>query len=169
MKNSIKALVLGVVLATASLSSVAAEAAQKIGYIHTAKVLQSLPQAKVAMQKIQAEFKDRIDELKQLDATRTSKIEKLTRDHSLMAADEIEKLKLEIQEQTSSLKIKKAGLDQAINRRQVEENQKMLNLVQDAIKVVAEKEKFDLILDSQALGYAKPEFDVSDKVLKAIK
>lgn len=169
MNNSIKALVIGLVVATTSLSTMAAEAAQKIGYINTAKVFQSLPQREVAVQKIQSEFKDKAQELKQLEADLKTKVEKLQKDSSLMSTDEVNQLRIDISQLDSSYKIKGQAFKQATAKRESEENQKLFQIINDAVKKVAEKEKFDLILDSQALGYAKPEFDISDKVIKSIK
>jgi outer membrane protein len=169
LRYSIKALVIGFTLATASLSAFSAEAAQKVGYINTAKVFQALPQREVALQKIQSEFKDRAQELKKIDADIKKKVEKLKRDSSLMSSDEVDQLRIEISQLDSTYKIKGQAFKQATAKREKEENQKLFKIIQDAVNKIANKEKFDMIIDSQALRFATPDLDVSDKVIKAIK
>jgi outer membrane protein len=169
LNKSIKAFVIGLTLATASLSSMAAEAAQKIGYINTAKVFQSLPQREVALQKIQSEFKDRAQELKQMETDIKEKVAKLKRDSSLMSSDEIDQLRIEISQLDSSYKIKGQAFKQATAKREQEENQKLFKIIGEAVDKVAKKEKYDLIIDAQALRYATPGYDISDQVINAIK
>lgn len=169
MKNSVKALIIGFTVAAASFSSMAAEAAQKVGYINTAKVFQAMPQREVALQKIQAEFKDRAQELQQLESDIKAKVEKLKRDASLMSDDEVSQLRVDISQLDSSYKIKGQAFKQATAKREAEENQKLFQIIGDAVNKVAAKEKFDLIIDSQALRFATPEYDISDKVIKSIK
>jgi outer membrane protein len=169
LNKSIKALVIGLTLATASLSSIAAEAAQKVGYVNTGKVFQALPQREVALKKIQAEFKDRAQELQQMETDIKAKVDKLKRDNSLMSTEEVNQLRIEIGQLDSGYKIKGQAFKQATAKREAEENQKLLTIIGEAVNKVAEKEKFDLIIDSQALRYGKPDFDISDKVIKAIK
>ncbi|MGX9417119.1 OmpH family outer membrane protein [Vibrio sp. RC27] len=169
MNKSIKALVIGLSLASASLSSMAVEAAQKIGYVNTAKVFQALPQREIALQKIQAEFKDRAQELKNIENDIKTKAEKLKRDSSLMSREEVDQLRIELGQLDSSYKIKGQAFKQASAKREAEENQKLAKIIGEAVNKVADKEKFDLIIDAQAVRYAKSEFDISDKVIKAIK
>lgn len=169
MNKSIKALVIGLTLATASLSSMAVEAAQKVGYVNTGKVFQALPQREVALQKIQAEFKDRAQELKKIETDIKAKAEKLKRDSSLMSRDEVDQLRIELSQLDSSYKIKGQAFKQATAKREAEENQKLLKIIGEAVNKVAEKEKYDLIIDSQALRFGKADFDISDQVIKAIK
>ncbi|CAK3052845.1 hypothetical protein VCRA2119O149_7440002 [Vibrio crassostreae] len=42
-------------------------------------------------------------------------------------------------------------------------------MIQDAVTKVAEKEGYDMIVDIQALQYGKPEYNISEKVIKALK
>jgi len=147
----------------------AAEAAQKIGYINTAQVFQALPQREVVLQKMQEEFKDKAAELQAIQADAKTKIEKLKRDGQLMGQDEVEKLRIEIGQLDSKYKIKAQALEQASARREAEEKQKLFKVIQDAVKKVAEKEGYDIVLDTSSMQYGKPEHNLSEKVIKAIK
>lgn len=147
----------------------AAEAAQKIGYINTAQVFQALPQREVVLQKMQEEFKDKAAELQAIQADAKTKLEKLKRDGQLMGQDEVEKLRIEIGQLDSKYKIKAQALEQASARREAEEKQKLFKVIQDAVKKVAEKEGYDIVLDTSSMQYGKPEHNLSEKVIKAIK
>ncbi|WP_455757998.1 OmpH family outer membrane protein [Vibrio cholerae] len=170
MKNMIKAASLGLIILSSSMMANAAEAAQKIGYINTAQVFQALPQREVVLQKMQEEFKDKAAELQAIQADAKTKIEKLKRDGQLMGQDEVEKLRIEIGQLDSKYKIKAQALEQSVRqRREAEEKQKLFKVIQDAVKKVAEKEGYDIVLDTSSMQYGKPEHNLSEKVIKAIK
>ncbi len=169
MKKMMKAAGLGLVVLTSSLFAHAAEAAQKIGYVNTIQVFQELPQREAVLQKLQEEFKDKAAELQAIQAEAAKKMEKLQRDGELLGTEEVEKLRIEIGQLDSNYKIKGQALEKASQRRESEEKQKLFKLIQDAVKTVAEKEGYDIIIDIQAVGYAKPEFDISESVIKSLK
>lgn len=169
MNKTIKAAGLGLLIMTSSLFANAAEAAQKVGYINTAQVFQALPQREVVSQKMQKEFKDKVDELKSIQAQAKTKIEKLKRDGELMSDGDVEKLRIEIAQLDSKYKVKAQALEQATARREAQEKQKLFKVIQDAVKKVAEKEGYDMIVDIQAMQYGKPEYNISEKVIKQIK
>lgn len=169
MNKMIKAAGVSLVVLTSSFFANAAEAAQKVGYINTAQVFQALPQREIVLQKMQDEFKDKADELKAIQAQAKTKIEKLQRDGELMSQDDIQKLRVEIAELDSKYKIKGQALEQATARREAEEKQKLFKQIQQAVKTVAEKEGYDIIVDIQTMQYGKPEFNISEKVINQLK
>ena len=142
---------------------------KKIGYINTARVFQALPQREVVLQKMQEEFKDKADELKSIQAEAKTKIEKLKRDGELLGPEEVEKLRVEIAQLDSKYKIKGQALEKASARREAEEKQKLFKVIQDAVKKVAEKEGYDIVVDIQTMQYGKPEYNISEKVIKTLK
>lgn len=168
MNKTIKAAGIGLLVMTSSLFANAAEAAQKVGYVNTAQVFQALPQREVVLQKMQKEFKDKADEIKSIQAEAKAKIEKLQRDGELLGQDEIEKLRIEIGQLDSKYKIKAQALEQASARREAQEKEKLFKVIQEAITKVAEKEGYDIIVDIQAMQYGKPEFNISEKVIKQL-
>ena len=169
VNKTIKAAGLSLLVMTSSMFANAAEAAQKVGYVNTAQVFQALPQREVVAQKMQSEFKDKVDELKSIQAQAKTKIEKLKRDGELLGDDQIEKLRIEIAQLDSKYKVKAQALEQATARREAQEKQKLFKVIQDAVKKVAEKEGYDLIVDIQAMQYGKPEYNISEKVIKQLK
>ncbi|GAL23695.1 outer membrane chaperone Skp (OmpH) precursor [Vibrio variabilis] len=169
MKNMMKAAGLGLVILTSSMFATAAEAAQKIGYVNTLQVFQALPQREATLQKLQNEFKDKAAELQAIQAEATKKMEKLQRDGELLGTEEVEKLRIEIGQLDSKYKIKGQALEKESQRREAEEKQKLFQTIQQAVEKVAEKEGYDMIIDIQAVGYAKEEFNISSKVIDTLK
>lgn len=169
MKNMMKAAGLGLVILTSSLFANAAEAAQKIGYVNTLQVFQALPQREATLQKLQNEFKDKAAELQAIQAEAAKKMEKLQRDGELLGTEEIEKLRIEIGQLDSKYKIKGQALEKESQRREAEEKQKLFKTIQHAVEKVATKEGYDMIIDIQAVGYAKEEYNISQKVIDSLK
>ncbi|KAB0290913.1 OmpH family outer membrane protein [Vibrio fortis] len=164
-----KAAGLGLIVLSSSFFATAAEAAQKIGYVNTAQVFQALPQREVVLQKMQEEFKDKAAELQSIQAEAQTKIEKLKRDGELLGPEEVEKLRIEVGQLDSKYKIKAQALEKASQRREAQEKQKLFKVIQEAVEKVAEKEGYDMIVDISTLQYAKPEYNISEKVIKSLK
>ncbi len=169
MKQLIKAAGLSLVVLTSTFAAGAAEAAQKVGYINTAKVFQALPQREVVLQQLKDEFKDKSAELQAIQAKAKTKIEKLQRDGQLMSQEDIDNLKLEIGQLDNKFKLKAQSFEQAKQRRQAEEEQKLFKVIQDSVDKVAKEGNYDIILEAQALRFANPEYDISEKVINSLK
>jgi len=169
VNKMIKAAGLSLVVMSSSFFANAAEAAQKIGYINTAQVFQALPQREVVLQKMQQEFKDKADELKSIQAEAKTKIEKLQRDGELLGQEEVEKLRVEVAQLDSKYKIKAQALEKASARREAQEKQKLFKVIQEAVKKVAEKEGYDIVVDIQTMQYGKPEYNISEQVINSLK
>ncbi|OQK27794.1 outer membrane protein OmpH [Vibrio parahaemolyticus] len=169
LNKMIKAAGIGLLVLSSSMFANAAEAAQKIAYVNTAQVFQALPQREVVLQKMQKDFKSKADELKSIQAQAKTKIEKLQRDAELLGQEEIEKLRIDIAKLDSEYKVKAQALEKASARREAEEKAKLFKTIQDAVKKVADKKGYDLVIDISALQYGKPEYNISEDVIKALK
>lgn len=169
LNKMIKAAGLGLLVLSSSMFANAAEAAQKIAYVNTAQVFQALPQREVVLQKMQKDFKSKADELKSIQAQAKTKIEKLQRDGELLGQDEVEKLRIDIAKLDSEYKVKAQALEKASARREAEEKAKLFKTIQDAVKKVATKKGYDMVIDISSLQYGEPEYNISEDVIKALK
>lgn len=169
MKKVVKAAGLSLFMMASYAFATATEAAQKVGYVNTAQVFQSLPQREVVLQKMQKDFKEKADELKKLQSDAKTKIEKLQRDKELLSQEQIEKLRIDIAGLDSQYKIKAQAFEKETARREAEEKAKLFRVIQDAVKKVAEKEGYDIVFDIQTMQYGKPEFNISEKVIAQLK
>lgn len=169
MKKLIKAAGLSLVVLSTSLVAHAAEAAQKVAYVNTAQIFQELPQREAVLKNLQDEFKDKSAELKEIENKIKSKMEQARRDGELLGDDGVRKLQIEIAGLEAEYKLKGQSLERDGQRREAQEKQKLFKVIQDAIAVVAEREGVDMVVEAQALQYAKPELDLSQKVIDELK
>jgi outer membrane protein len=169
LKKLFKAAGLSLIVLSSSFVASAAEAAQKVGYVSTAMIFQSLPQREAVMKQLQDEFKDKAAELQALETKIKSKMDQARRDAELLGDEGMRSLQIEVASLEKEYQLKGQALERDGQRRQAQEEQKLLKLIQDTVKTVAEKEGYDMVVDAQALQYAKPELDLSQKVIDQLK
>lgn len=169
MKPFIKASGLSLFILTASMFATATEAAQKIGFVATGQVLSQMAKSGNVTEKLRKEFKDRIASLQSLEGKMKKGIEKLKRDGDLMNETQRTKLQRDLQAWDSELKLKVTNLKEDERKRSTQEQQKLIKKLQQVVSVVAKKEGYDIILDSQAVLYSNPADDLSANVLKSVK
>lgn len=168
MKQLAKNLITAAALSGAMFSSVAM-AEQKIGVVSVENIFQQMPQAVGIAQAISAEFKDQVDEVERLQKDIEYQINKRQREAATMSEAQIAELEEKIVEMRQEYAAKAQPLQQNIQRRQAEERNKLLGLIQQSINNIAAEGDFDLILNGNAAVYAKPENDLSQQVLDRVK
>ncbi|WNC73707.1 OmpH family outer membrane protein [Thalassotalea psychrophila] len=166
MKTLIKSVAFTAAAASMLFAGTSLAADQKIATVNVQQVIGQLPQMADIQQKITAEFKEQIDGLKKMEGDIKYKIEKRQRDEAILSKKEIEALEAEITALRQEYAGKAQPLQQALKRREQEEQQKILLLVKDAVDSVAEKEGYDLVIQQSAVAFAKPDFDISAKVVE---
>ncbi|MGF1726027.1 OmpH family outer membrane protein [Photobacterium nomapromontoriensis] len=169
MKQWIKAAGLSLVILSSSMYAQAAEATQKVGYVATGQAMGQLAQRYNVSEKLRSEFKDRIDELRSIENSMKTKVDKMKRDGDLMSASDRTKLQREMAALESDYKLKAKALQEDQRRRGAEEEQKLVKKIRTAIQDVAKREGYDLVVDANAVLYANPKDDLSKKVIAAVK
>lgn len=169
VKKFIKVAGISLAILTSSLAANAAQAAEKIGYVNTAKVFQTLPQREAIAKKLQSEFKDQKAKLDSLQKKIQTKMDKVRRDGQLLSENDMRKLQIEIGSLQAEYKVQAQSLEHDAKQREGAEKQKLFVTIQNAIKKVSEKQGYDMIIDAQALQYAKPTSDITDAVIKELK
>ena len=168
MKKLFKSIAIATVASGAILSSAAMAADQKIGVVNFQEVMGTIPQTAAIMQQLEAEFKDERAVVAQLEKDIKYYQEKKTRDGALMSAKEKEDLDKQIAELYGQYQAKGKALQQKAGARQNEEQNKLVALVRQAIDGIAAKDKFDLILQQQAVAFSKPDADITKKVVEQV-
>ncbi len=167
MKKFTKSLIAGALLASAMTSS-AVLAEQKIGAVNVQGIFQAMPQAASIQASIAAEFKDKTEEVSRLEKDIKYYLEKNQRDAATMSA----KQKTELEGQIISLReeytAKAQPLQQEIQKRLQEEQNKLLGLIKEGIDAVAAKEKYDVILNANSVAFINPDNDISKLVLDQV-
>ncbi len=169
LKRNMKKIGFGLAVLSLSLFTNAAQANQKIGYVATGPVLAQMAQKNKVNEKLRAEFKDRLSEVERIQKKLKNGLEKLNRDGELMSEAARTKLQRELQSLDADLKLKVTNLREDERKRSGEEQRKLVMSLQKAIQTLAKRESYDLILDGQAVLFASPKDDLSDKLLKIIE
>lgn len=142
--------------------------AEKIAVVDMGEVFEQLPQREQISKSLKAEFGDRVAEVQKMQEEMRSLIEKQQRDGALMSDAQKTELVRKMDSLKSEFQLKGKALDEDMRRRQGEEQNKLLVLVQKSINTIAEKEKYDLVLQRGAVIFVKPSADISSKVVEAL-
>ncbi|WP_019674876.1 OmpH family outer membrane protein [Arsukibacterium perlucidum] len=153
-----------VLVAALLMAGTAAAKEMKIAFVDIQAVAAQIPQSATIQENIRTEFAAKIDEMGQLEKDINFNIEKLRRDGPTMSEKQQQELAEKVQQQRQQYEATARPLDEQIRARQNEERNKILAMIKTAIDVVAEREKFDVVLNAGAAVYAKPEYDISDAV-----
>ncbi|CAM3717379.1 OmpH family outer membrane protein [Rheinheimera salexigens] len=153
-----------VLVAGLMMSATVAAKEMKIGYVDVQAVASKLPQAAALQQTIRTEFGSRMETVEKLEKDIGFNIEKLRRDGPTMSEKQQQDLTNTVNNQRQQYDQLARPLQEELRARQTEERNKLLGLIQSAIDEVAARDKYDLILNSGAAVYAKPEYDISDAV-----
>jgi outer membrane protein len=146
--------------------SSAAWAQTKIGFVRTERVLKESAPAQAAQKKLEAEFSKREKELQDLASRLRGLSEKLERDLPVLAEKDRVNQQREITDMERDLQRRQREFREDLNQRRNEELAGVVEQANQAIRKIAESEKFDVIF--QEAVYASPRIDITDKVLRAL-
>jgi len=163
MKKSLKSTAIALAFGASFTASAAGYAVVDAG-----KIMQQLPQREAVGKKLNEEFQPRVAELKKLQSELVSLNEKRQRDAALMTQQEQTQLVRQLEQLDAQLKLKGKAFKEDQQRRNQEEQNKLIVLLQNAIKSVSEREQYDLVVTKQAVLFAKPGLDISDKVIQEL-
>ena len=166
MKKLLTAASVGMVLA---MSAGAAQAADKIAVVNIGEVVQKMPGREAAAKQLESEFKSRGTELQSLEKDLQTRAQKLQKDGATMKDSERQKLAGEFDTQRADFAKKAQAFDQDFQKRQMEERNKVMKRVEDAVKSVASKGGYDVVIDANAVAYSVSGIDITADVLKQVK
>lgn len=152
-----------------SLFSNYAAAADRIAVVNVSSIFQHSSQRAIVAKQLEKEFKIRTSELQSMEQDLQKKMQKLKRDGSTMKAIERGALEKSVIAQREAFSSKAQAFEKDNNRRQNEERNKILSSIQEAVNSVAHKEGYDVVIDANAIAYAKSSKDITVDVLKKVK
>jgi outer membrane protein len=168
LNKFIKTVACSAVVSSLLLAGSVMAADQKIAVVNFQEVMGKIPQTATVMQNLENEFKDDKAVLAQLEKDIKYYQEKKQRDGSLMSAKEKTDLDAQIATLYQDYQAKGKAFQQATGLRKNEETNKIVALVRQAIDNIAAKEKYDLVLEQQAVVFAKPDTSITDKVVEQV-
>lgn len=161
VKKIISVFSIGVALLFTSL----AHAEVKIGVIDVMSVLQNMPQRKTVGEALDKEFDARAKSLQEEQKKAEAASARLKKDGLTLSSSEKAKLNKVI----SDFEAKAKSFSEAYRKRESEEASKLLLKIQDAVKDIVAKEKYDIILKAEATLSASDAVDITSKVLEKVK
>jgi len=153
-------------LAGAALGAQAQEL--KIGYVNSDRVLRDAAPAKAAQAKLEAEFSKRQKEGDDAAARLKAAAEKLDKDAPTLSEAERNRRQRELVDQDRELQRKRREFQEDLNQRKNEELASVVERANRVIKQIYEGEKYDLILQGDAMVFVGPRVDITEKVIKAL-
>jgi outer membrane protein len=155
-----------IALALSTLNATAFAQDSKIGYINTQRITTESSIAKAAQVKLEQEFSRRGKELGDLQASLKTFSEKFERDTPTMTESQRGSRQKEFAELNRDFQRKQREYQEDLNGRRNEELQQVLEKATKAVRVVADAEKYDLVI--QEVVYSNTKHDITEKVLKIL-
>jgi outer membrane protein len=152
-------------LVLASATAVAQEGL-RIGFVNIERLLRDAAPAKASQQKLEREFSGRDKELQDMSAKLKSMGERIDRDAAVLSESDRMRLQREYADLEKDFQRKQREFREDLNQRRNEELAQVVEQANRAIKNIAEKERYDLIL--QEAITVSPRIDITDKVLRAL-
>jgi outer membrane protein len=140
----------------------------KIGVIDVRSIISTSKQAQAVSEKLQKEFAPREKDIAVADKAFQEKADKFKRDSAVMSESERTNTERDMLNLQRELQRKQAEFREDTSVRQQQEMQQFLEKVKTAVNSVAEKDKMDLIIHSDAVPYAKEKLDITQKVVQAL-
>lgn len=168
MKKLVTAVSAAAILVGTSFSSASFAFEQKIGIINMGAIFQNLPQREQLSQNLDTEFKERREAVQSLVKQMQDLAEKSKRDAALLTQQQQLDMQRKMESLKSEYQLKGKALEEDMRRRGGEEQKKLLRKVQKAVDEVANEQKYDVILQSNAVAFIKKSHDISDLVVKKV-
>lgn len=166
MKNTSLKITSALLLASA-LAWVPAHAQQfKAGFVNTDRILRDSNMAKTAQTRLEQEFSRKEKEITTLANSLQTASERFEREATTLSESQRTQRQRTLLEQDRELQRKRREFQEDLNARKTEELSLVLERANTVVQQVAEREKYDVIL--QEAVYVNPVHDITDKVINAL-
>ncbi|MGP1960113.1 MAG: OmpH family outer membrane protein [Arsenophonus sp. NC-TX2-MAG3] len=142
--------------------------AEKVAVINVGELFQNIAISKAVSKQLEKEFQGRDDKLQNMEKDLQAQAEKLQKNAAKPNEKDLQAFEAK---RTDFLK-KAQQFEQDNQRRQQEERNKILQTIKIATKAVAEKERYDLVIDVNAILYPENGSNfknITDLVNKKVK
>ena len=138
----------------------------KIGFVSTERVFREAAPAVEALKRLEKEFAPREAEIKDVTEKAAQVKQKLEKEGMTMSASDRRNTESELGRLTRERQRLEREFREELNLRKNEELAAVLQRANKVIQEIAEKEKYDLIV--QEAVYRSPRVDITDKVIEAL-
>ena len=138
----------------------------RVGFVNTDRIFREANTAMAAQAKLEQEFSRREKEVVEQGNTLKGLSEKFEREAPTLSENQRVTRQKQLVEQDRDFQRKRREFQEDLNARKNEELQQVLERANKVVKIVAEAEKYDVVL--QEAVYINPKHDITDKVIKAL-
>lgn len=139
----------------------------KIGYVHTERVFRESQLAVKAQKKLEQEFAKREQELQKMVKQARDLQTSLEKEGLTLAESEKNRRERDLANLNREIQRSQREFREDLNMRKNEEFASVHERARKIINDIAEREKFDLIVEN--VVFASPRVDITEKVLKALE
>ena len=154
------------VIGVLALSAQAQAEEFRVGFVNTDRIFREANTAKAAQVKLEQEFSKREKELADFGNSLKSLSDKFEREAPTLSEAQRTTRQKQLVDQDRDFQRKRREFQEDLNARKNEELQQVLERANKVVKLVAEAEKYDVVL--QEAVYINPKHDITDKVIKAL-
>ena len=174
MLKVLRVIVPALLLSAVSLPAFATDAttgapSPKIGIFDMQQMMQTSPLVEQLNKRLQDQFKPRQDKIQAAQKNLGDEINKLNDTSSKLTNDERNKLKDKIIADRTSYEAMAKSYQEDLSKAQGDAMQKLMTQLNAAVSQVAQKNGYTLVVQKGAVLYAKPDSDVTQQVLDALK
>ncbi len=158
-----------------SLLAIASYGQLKIGYVDSDTIMEKLPDAQDAQQRLDALIAEWQEEVRNMESEWRSKYDDYENRKLIMSdvkRSEVEKELVALENQISNYRQQKFGPNGDLFNKQTELMEPVQNKVFNVIQEVAEEEELDFVFDRSGdivFLYAKPDYDITPLVLEKLE
>jgi outer membrane protein len=137
-----------------------------IAVVNVQQVLQQSPKIADINKKLQDQFKARQQKLLAQQKSLQDEMDKFKQESPTMAAKDKDAMQKKISDDQANLVKQVTAFQQDLNKEQNKQMQGVLGQLNSIISDMAKKSNYSLVLDSQAVIYAKDSSDITKQVAK---
>lgn len=138
-----------------------------IAVVNVQQVLQQSPKIADINKKLQDQFKARQQKLLAQQKSLQDEMDKFKQESPTMAAKDKDAMQKKISDDQAGLVKQVTAFQQDLNKEQNKQMQGVLGQLNSIISDLAKKSNYSLVLDSQAVIYAKDSSDITKQVAKS--
>ena len=166
--RSTKSIIFALIMIPGLLVANSASAELKVAVLDVQKAILESNEAKQFISTLQKEIAPDADKLKKIEGEAKKMQARLAKDGAIMSESERKKLTESIEEKGVNYKYLVGKLQNKQKQKQQELLRMMNPKVEAAIKTILDENKYDLVLQRQALIYSNPELDISAKLTEML-
>ncbi|MEY4487056.1 MAG: hypothetical protein RL440_1598 [Bacteroidota bacterium] len=137
----------------------------KIGHVDSQKLLDTLPSRDIAIKKLDSMKTAGMQELQLMDADFQKAYQDYTVNQATKSPAERQIIEGRLMQKQQMLEATQASLEEGLQIMSEELNKPILDRVQKAIDIVAERKKLNYVLDVSATMYSKGGIDITSEVI----